>query len=237
MLNYLLPTSLIVLISLAGAAGLTLFGKKQSFKESTKSTLARNLLFWLVIYVIFVVFTLSNQIFQLLVMIYVLYKIRQEVLENIKIEKWFEVLCYAIAVLIGIVSIWLASSMSIENTIALLLGSAFALSFPNLHNVFKLKAKLIKKIYDNVTVEILIARLIGAFVGVLVVWAFVSPVSLWLALPIAIGITAGEFVNIKVKKMLDIEFWSDTIPGHGGFLDRFSTLSYAAIIVLIVQYF
>jgi phosphatidate cytidylyltransferase len=170
-------------------------------------------------------------------MIYVLYKIRQEVLENIKIEKWFEVLCYAISVLIGIVAIWLSSSMSIENTIALLLGSAFALSFPNLHHIFKIKSRFTKQIYGNTTVETLIARIIGGLVGVAVVSFFVSPVSLWLTIPIAVGITFGEFINIKVKKMLDIEFWSDTIPGHGGFLDRFSTLSYAAIIVLIVQYF
>lgn len=76
-------------------------------------------------------------------------------------------------------------------------------------------------------------QIVGACVGVLLLTVFVGmDISWWLALGIGVGSAIGDLFNSAAKRSLAIKDWGDTIPGHGGVLDRFSSLSAAATICL-----
>ena len=53
----------------------------------------------------------------------------------------------------------------------------------------------------------------------------------WLGLPIGLGSAAGDLTNSYVKRQLGIKDWSKLLPGHGGFTDRLSSLSGAAMVL------
>jgi phosphatidate cytidylyltransferase len=74
-------------------------------------------------------------------------------------------------------------------------------------------------------------QIIGAGVGVMLVQAFVTPVpGLWLWIPIGLGSAAGDLANSFVKRRLGIKDWSHAIPGHGGYIDRLSSLAGSALL-------
>jgi phosphatidate cytidylyltransferase len=53
------------------------------------------------------------------------------------------------------------------------------------------------------------------------------------------GSALGDLTNSYVKRKLAIDEWGRAIPGHGGILDRFSSMAGSAVLVfyflLIVQ--
>lgn len=71
-------------------------------------------------------------------------------------------------------------------------------------------------------------QLIGAWAGVVLVNAYVVPAPVLLFLPIGFGAAAGDLANSYVKRSANIKDWSDNIPGHGGYLDRLSSLAGSA---------
>lgn len=80
--------------------------------------------------------------------------------------------------------------------------------------------------------EGVVGQLIGAFVGVILVkWFVIAGIPFWLGFPIGLGSAAGDLTNSFVKRSLRIKDWSSFLPGHGGFTDRLSSLSGAAIIL------
>jgi phosphatidate cytidylyltransferase len=71
-------------------------------------------------------------------------------------------------------------------------------------------------------------QLIGALLGVWLLGLFVGIPAHWgLGLAIGAASAVGDIANSIVKRRLDIKDWAQTIPGHGGVLDRFSSLSFA----------
>lgn len=55
-----------------------------------------------------------------------------------------------------------------------------------------------------------------------------------LALAVGIASAAGDLMNSVAKRQLGIKDWGDTIPGHGGILDRFSSMSVALTVGLLI---
>lgn len=87
------------------------------------------------------------------------------------------------------------------------------------------KHKLPSFINPNKSWEGIFGQIIGAFVGVLLIKLFiVSTVSILLFLPIGIGSAIGDITNSYMKRKVNLISWSNFIPGHGGFIDRFSSL-------------
>ena len=67
-------------------------------------------------------------------------------------------------------------------------------------------------------------QLAGALLGVIVLQLASLPAIFWLWLPIGIGTALGDLANSYVKRRMKIKDWGNSIPGHGGYLDRFSSL-------------
>jgi phosphatidate cytidylyltransferase len=69
-------------------------------------------------------------------------------------------------------------------------------------------------------------QLVGALIGVLLVNVFITPVvSIWLFIPLGLGSAIGDLANSFAKRKADIKDWSQAIPGHGGFIDRLSSMA------------
>lgn len=71
-------------------------------------------------------------------------------------------------------------------------------------------------------------QFIGALIGAGVIAVFIGiVVSPMLILIVGLGSAIGDLFNSAAKRSLRIKDWSQAIPGHGGFLDRLSSFSFA----------
>jgi phosphatidate cytidylyltransferase len=82
--------------------------------------------------------------------------------------------------------------------------------------------------------EGVVGQIIGG-VGGLILTRWVLDVNIEWELGLLIGAASaiGDLANSYVKRSLAIKDWGNTIPGHGGVLDRFSSLSVALATALI----
>lgn len=98
--------------------------------------------------------------------------------------------------------------------------------------------KLPKQINSKKSWEGVAGQVIGALIGWLLLEGFTDiNVSIWFALLVGFGTAIGDLVNSYVKRKNNFKDWSNYIPGHGGFLDRLSSLSFASILAGICLYF
>ncbi len=82
-------------------------------------------------------------------------------------------------------------------------------------------------------------QIIGAFLG-LGMAALTPEIGFSWTLAVVVGVASagGDILNSVAKRQLSIKDWSQFIPGHGGALDRFSSLSFAlaaGYIVLLIR--
>lgn len=92
-----------------------------------------------------------------------------------------------------------------------------------------------KQINNNKSWEGVVGQLVGAVIGWILLWFFVSrDDSFWVATVVGVGTALGDLLNSYVKRKNGFKDWSNNIPGHGGFLDRLSSLSFASILVCTV---
>lgn len=71
-------------------------------------------------------------------------------------------------------------------------------------------------------------QIIGALVGYAIVSNLItSDISWGIGWVIGAASAAGDLINSAAKRSLKIKDWGNSIPGHGGYLDRFSSLSFA----------
>lgn len=83
--------------------------------------------------------------------------------------------------------------------------------------------------------EGVVGQLIGAFIGAgLVIFATGDSAPWWLILAIGIASAFGDLFNSVAKRQLNIKDWGQTIPGHGGVLDRMSSLSTTFMVVALL---
>lgn len=81
----------------------------------------------------------------------------------------------------------------------------------------------------NKSWEGVFGQFIGALLGVLLIKYFIlQQGNLLLFLPIGLGSTIGDLANSRAKRLAGIKNWSNFIPGHGGFIDRFCSLAGSA---------
>jgi CDP-diglyceride synthetase len=93
------------------------------------------------------------------------------------------------------------------------------------------KHKLPSNLNPQKSWEGVFGQVIGALIGILLVNSYITPVpTVWLFLPIGVGSAAGDLINSYMKRLVHIKDWSNNIPGHGGYLDRLSSLAGSAIL-------
>ena len=74
--------------------------------------------------------------------------------------------------------------------------------------------------------EGVVGQIVGGVVGILITgMLFDVAVPLWWGLAIGLLSAGGDLANSFTKRKLAIDDWGNTIPGHGGVMDRFASLN------------
>ncbi|MDB5183993.1 MAG: phosphatidate cytidylyltransferase [Candidatus Saccharibacteria bacterium] len=121
--------------------------------------------------------------------------------------------------------------------VAVGISSAMSDVFAFFSDKFLGSYKLPKWISPDKSWQGVIGQIIGGTVGMLIVIvAYQSSVPLTLAFGVIIGCASalGDIANSIAKRSLKIKDWSHAIPGHGGFLDRFSSLMAAFAVAFLI---
>ena len=117
----------------------------------------------------------------------------------------------------------------VNDSFAYLFGSAFG------------KHKMFERISPKKSWEGFVGGLIGALIAGFVFSKFDSDLSLiqWLifALIIVIFGTLGDLFESLIKRTIGVKDSGNIMPGHGGFLDRFDSVIFAALPALIFLIF
>jgi len=77
--------------------------------------------------------------------------------------------------------------------------------------------------------EGVLGQLIGAGFGGIVAISVGIDMPLGLIAVVGVASAVGDLINSAAKRSLRIKDWGNTIPGHGGVLDRLSSLSLAVV--------
>jgi len=215
---------------------LTLPLYKFDFRRFIKSRLFLKIMFWVPIFAVFVAVLYASNFVRLLLLIGILEAAGIEIfLAQKKYSTPLLLIYYALFILGFGHFILLAHQFTISFTdicivigIATVLADVGAFFFGNYLGRHKLPASLNR----NKSWEGVLGEVMGALLGVLLLQAFVLKVpSLWIFLPLGIGSALGDLANSYVKRKLNITEWSHAIPGHGGFLDRFSSMAGSVTLV------
>ena len=218
-------------ILLVAGIALTIPLYKFQVRRFISSNLFIKIMFWIPIFLIFLGTLYADSQVRLVLLVTLLIMALRELIKQFYKSKYKSLLVvYFVLFAVFLAHFYLVDTIYQTKFINILITLAFAtvladvtaFFFGNYFGIHKLPPVLNKnKSWEGVSGEI-----VGALVGVLLVNSFIEPVvSIWLFLPIGIGSVTGDLANSYVKRKLDIKDWSRAIPGHGGFIDRLSSIA------------
>lgn len=127
---------------------------------------------------------------------------------------------YASSIILGVfILIWS------NDTFAYLVGKNFG------------RIKLLKEISPNKTVEGFFGGMVACFVASYIMAKYFTALTLtqWIVIAALVSVfgVLGDLIESMFKRQAGIKDSSNLIPGHGGFLDRFDSVIFAAPFIFI----
>lgn len=234
----LITATIMFLVILVVGYVLTLILTRKRGKSFNAKELRAKILIWIPIYAVFVLFILSNQFFQILVALFIAYHVIKEVRSHRNRGYPFLGVYFACFVGFGLIAVWLMSNFSLSTTLAIIFSTMMAEEFGYFALALK-KKKGRRKVppYRVIqSVESLSGQMIGASLAAIASYLLIGKFDLWIILSVIIGVVFGDAINRYIKSKLKIQTWSNRLGAHGGYLDRFAGLSFAAITVYIFYF-
>lgn len=151
---------------------------------------------------------------------------------NLKVRTWHSI-AYTMVIVIAIAHlifyfITFDEDMAVTVLILIVFSSVMSDICAYFSGNFLGRHKLPDWINSNKSWEGVFGQLLGAVIGFLLVTPiFQQAPSIQLALIIGAASAFGDILNSVVKRNAGIKDWGNTIPGHGGILDRFASLAFA----------
>ncbi|HZP55656.1 MAG TPA: phosphatidate cytidylyltransferase [Candidatus Saccharimonadales bacterium] len=204
---------------------------KFNYRKFFHSSLFTKIVFWIPIFLVVLALLYTGNNFRLGVLLALFVAAFAELWRSIKKSRYRLLPAFFyLLFIIGLGHFYFLETTYTNNFINLLISLSFATVLADVTAFFLGnylgKHKLPAIINKNKSWEGVLGELIGAFVGLALVNIFVQPViSKWLFLPIGIGSIVGDLSNSAVKRRLAIKDWGNAIPGHGGFIDRLSSIA------------
>lgn len=201
-----------------------------------KSELSKKILFWIPIFIGFIIFIFSNNPIRILILFLLSLVISIEYLNKIKKLKHNRLFfCICLLLFLFSLSHLLLIQFSRQDflLIFLTIGLASALSDITAFFFGKLVGKHTLPPYINPqkSWEGILGQILGGLLGVCLVNLYITSEAniIWF-IPIGIGSALGDIFNSFIKRQLLIKNWSNLIPGHGGFSDRFSSIAGSSLL-------
>ncbi len=154
---------------------------------------------------------------------------------------------------------WLGSYLFLIRELPHILGQDYSVGYSYVVLIFALtwsydtgayttgrlfgRHKLFPSISPSKTVEGSIGGIIFSIIGIFIAKAVILPYLEWfdavlLAVIASVVGQLGDLVESMLKRYVDVKDSSDTIPGHGGILDRFDSLLFTApVIYYLLRYY
>lgn len=151
---------------------------------------------------------------------------------NFRKSWWYFV--YFMAALAG----WIGSVAAInpqELWMALTLSSVFSDVIAFFMGNYMGKHHFPQSINPRKSYEGAAGQIIGGILGAMLFGSlFGVEIPLWVGGLIGVASLVGDLLNSVAKRLLNIKDWGNTIPGHGGVMDRFSSLNFALCLIWLV---
>ncbi len=126
----------------------------------------------------------------------------------------------------AIKSTMLGNQLWLSLAVGTVLSDVFAFFFGKIIG----KHKLPEFINSKKSWEGAFGQIVGAVLGVVLVkFLFFREIPFIVAIPIGLGSLAGDLLNSRVKRLFGIKNWSSSLPGHGGLIDRLSSMGGSAL--------
>jgi len=205
-----------------------------------RSPLYIKIVFWIPIFLIFLAALYSPNVGRIIILVLLIVGVCVEVATALRKRSYkFLAVSYLLLFVVAFGHFYLLGVQYSDIFMQLLVIICFASVLSDVVAFFCGKYlgrhKLPKSLNNNKSWEGVAGQILGALAGMLLVKAFIIPAApLLLFLPLGVGSAMGDLVNSFVKRKIGIKDWSRAIPGHGGFLDRLSSLAGS---VLLAYYF
>lgn len=210
----------------------------KSWKEFRSSSLFIKTLMWVPILSIFILYLKTPPSFKFILPLLILGFSFREIFINRSRALRLRRILY-LHLLIGALALSMLSFVEQKNLLLLtfvvyssVISDVAAFFFGNYIG----KHKLPKVLNDRKSWEGVIGQLLGAVLGgvmVNILFLTHAHVSLYFAVVVGLGTAFGDLLNSYVKRQIGIKDWGNSIPGHGGYADRFSSMFGAATFVFI----
>lgn len=216
-------------ILLFGAA-LCLPFYRWNVRKFLQSQLGVKVFMWIPLYIFFAVVVSSTATAFLcgLIVLYIGYKewyMHKQRKKALPYMLYFAAGCVSWAILVEYIPLP-------QEAMALILSSVMSDVFAFFFGKYGGRHKLPKFLNANKSYEGVVGQIIGGVIGVQLFGSiFNVDISLGLGLLIGVATAIGDLMNSYYKRKLQIKDWATTIPGHGGVLDRFSSLNMATIVL------
>ena len=210
---------------------------KFDLDKFAKSPVFVKILFWVPIFIIFIGVLYASNPLRLAFLTLIILAATWEVVSKSKSAKFSNSAYYYLGTFsILMLYFCLLEAAYPDNFVILLITLTFATVLADVSAFFfgnyLGKHKLPSWLNNRKSWEGVFGQGVGALFGVLLVnQVLSSTVSIWLFVPIALGSIFGDLLNSYVKRRLDIKDWSNVIPGHGGLIDRLSSIAGSAFLL------
>lgn len=243
-IHILFSTSIVLLSLIIVGTILCLPLYKWNLRSLVRSSLFTKILWWIPIYAILVALLFIGARFAAVLVLVLIGLSLYEFQKNIRGKhkpvayiylSFFIIATTSIFFLFALFSHSLSVQLALVICFASILSDVFAFFFGN----YLSKHPLPRWINPNKSWEGVAGQIIGAFAGASLLGLVTGIHAPWLLVLIIGAASAfGDLFNSVAKRQLGIKDWGKTIPGHGGVLDRMSSLStafFASFVVFLIS--
>lgn len=206
---------------------------KWDIKKFMQSSLGVKVVMWIPLYLLFACFALlGDYVRYTIIVVLVLLAIFEWYRQDKKGVAWF----YVATLCLGFVA-WDRVFETSGGTywIIYCLSSVFSDVVAFFMGKFVGRHELPKVINKNKSYEGVIGQIIGGVLGIVLFGAVFGVHMQWVTgLIIGVASAGGDIFNSISKRQLKIKDWAQTIPGHGGVADRFSSLNVSMIVLALI---
>lgn len=233
----ILKLSLLFILLIISGFFATLFLFKFNWNKIQERELDKKIFMWAPFALLFLVVFYIGYIAKTLFLIFLVTMSLKEFYKNkIFTKSKFFAVAYSTLFILGLLHMALYGKFFSNGTlivITVLISTVLADVFAFFLGTFS-KYKLPEVLNSSKSYMGVLGQVVGATFGVIILERYitgvVAPDKLVIITSIAIGAIIGDLYNSYTKRKLGIKDWSKSIPGHGGYVDRFCSTSFAMMI-------